>query len=333
MRKECVNKKVIIMLSFLSDLPDLVLVILGFIFLIFGGESVVQGAITIARKMNVSPLLIGFTIVAVGTSLPELAVTLNAVSSNSQDLVDLAVGGVLGSNVANVMLVLGTAAMLGACDKPGVGIKKDAMAVIMASIILLVTVLMGEVTQIIGILMVVALISYYAYSYNYSKKLGLDEELEETWMGENMLLAMMVTILGGAMIVLGAESLIEGSKGIADSFGISESIVGLSVIALGTSLPELAVTMVAALRGHKGVAIGNVLGSNVINILGILGISSAYAGGITVSEEFAGRDIWIVMVTSGLVAIMLLNERKITKTLGVTMVIGYLSYMVLLYTL
>ena len=321
------------MLSFLSDLPDLVLVILGFIFLIFGGESVVQGAITIARKMNVSPLLIGFTIVAVGTSLPELAVTLNAVSSNNQDLVDLAVGGVLGSNVANVMLVLGTAAMLGACDKPGVGIKKDAMAVIMASIILLFTVLMGEVTQIIGILMVIALISYYAYSYNYSKKLGLDEELEETWMGENMLLAMMVTILGGAMIVLGAESLIEGSKGIADSFGISESIVGLSVIALGTSLPELAVTMVAALRGHKGVAIGNVLGSNVINILGILGISSAYAGGIIVSEEFAGRDIWIVMVTSGLVAIMLLNERKITKTLGVTMVIGYLSYMVLLYTL
>ena len=321
------------MLSFLSDLPDLVLVILGFIFLIFGGESVVQGAITIARKMNVSPLLIGFTIVAVGTSLPELAVTLNAVSSNSEDLVNLAVGGVLGSNVANVMLVLGTAAMLGACDKPGVGIKKDAMAVIMASIILLFTVLMGEVTQIIGILMVIALISYYAYSYNYSKKLGLDEELEETWMGENMLLAMIVTILGGAMIVLGAELLIEGSKGIADSFGISESIVGLSVIALGTSLPELAVTMVAALRGHKGVAIGNVLGSNVINILGILGISSAYAGGIIVSEEFAGRDIWIVMITSGLVAIMLLNERKITKTLGVTMVIGYLSYMVLLYTL
>ena len=321
------------MMNFLTDLPDLVLVILGFIFLIFGGESVVQGAITIARKMNVSPLLIGFTIVAVGTSLPELAVTLNAVSSNSQDLVDLAVGGVLGSNVANVMLVLGTAAMLGACDKPGVGIKKDAMAVIMASIILLFTVLMGEVTQIIGILMVIALISYYAYSYNYSKKLGLDEELEETWMGENMLLAMIVTILGGAMIVLGAELLIEGSKGIADSFGISESIVGLSVIALGTSLPELAVTMVAALRGHKGVAIGNVLGSNVINILGILGISSAYAGGIIVSEEFAGRDIWIVMITSGLVAIMLLNERKITKTLGVTMVIGYLSYMVLLYTL
>ena len=321
------------MMNFLLSLPDLVLVILGFIFLIFGGESVVQGAITIARKMNVSPLLIGFTIVAVGTSLPELAVTINAVSSNSQELVDLAVGGVLGSNVANVMLVLGTAAMLGACEKPGVEIKKDAIAVIMASIILLVTVVMGEITQIVGILMIIALISYYIYSYNYSKKLGLDEELEETWMGENLLLAMIITILGGAMIVLGAELLIEGSVGIADSFGISESIVGLSVIALGTSLPELAVTMIAALRGHKGVAIGNVLGSNVINILGILGISSAYAGGILVSEEFAGRDIWVVLVTSGLVAAMLLNERKITKTLGVIMVIGYLSYMTLLYTI
>tara|TARA_B100000427_G_C15519762_1_gene599766 strand:- start:2116 stop:3081 length:966 start_codon:yes stop_codon:yes gene_type:complete len=321
------------MMNFLLSLPDLVLVILGFIFLIFGGESVVQGAITIARKMNVSPLLIGFTIVAVGTSLPELAVAINAVSSNSQELVDLAVGGVLGSNVANVMLVLGTAAMLGACDKPGIEIKKDAIAVIMASIILLLTVMRGEITQIVGILMIIALITYYVYSYNYSKKLGLDEELEETWMGENFLLAMIITILGGAMIVLGAELLIEGSVGIADSFGISESIVGLSVIALGTSLPELAVTMIAALRGHKGVAIGNVLGSNVINILGILGISSAYAGGILVSEDFAGRDIWVVLVTSGLIAAMLLNERKITKTLGAVMVIGYLSYMTLLYTI
>ena len=314
-------------------LPDIILVVLGFIFLIFGGESVVQGAITIARKMNVSPLLIGFTIVAVGTSLPELAVTINAVSSNNQDLVDLAVGGVLGSNVANIMLVLGTAAMLGACDKPGIGIKKDALAVIIASIILLVTVIIGEITQIIGILMILALISYYFYSYNYSKKLGLDEELEETWMGDNLLLATMITILGGVMIVLGAEFLIKGSVGIADSFGISESIVGLSVIALGTSLPELAVTIIAALRGHKGVAIGNVLGSNVINILGILGVSSAYAGGIIVSEEFAARDIWVVIVTSGLVATMLLNERKITKSLGVSMVIGYLTYMTLLYTM
>ena len=320
------------MLEFMFSLPDLVLVILGFILLITGGESVVQGAITLAKKMNVSPLLIGFTIVAVGTSLPELAVTIKAVSSNNQQLVDLAVGGVLGSNVANIMLVLGTAAMLGACEDPGLGIKKDAVAVILASIVLLIAVMMGEISGIFGIAMLVSLILFYAYSYIYSKKLGLEDELDDTWIGENMILAMGVTIFGGLMIFFGAELLIEGATGIATSMGISETIVGLSIIALGTSLPELAVTIIAALRGHKGVAIGNVLGSNVINILGILGVVSTYAGGILISEEFAGRDIWVVMVTSGLVAAMLLDNRRIGKRVGLVMVIGYLLYMAFLYS-
>ncbi|MDE0954044.1 MAG: hypothetical protein OR994_05155, partial [Candidatus Poseidoniales archaeon] len=236
------------MLGFLLSLPDLILVILGFIFLIAGGESVVQGAITLARKMKVSPLLIGFTIVAVGTSLPELAVTIKAVSSNNQQLVDLAVGGVLGSNVANIMLLLGTAAMLGACDEPGLGIKKDAIAVIVASIILLITVILGEISTFIGFMMIISLALFYIYSYNYSKKLDLGEELDETWIGENMILAITVTIFGGLLIYFGAEFLIEGATGIADSMGISETIVGLSVVALGTSLPELAVTIIAALR-------------------------------------------------------------------------------------
>ena len=319
------------MLEFMFSLPDLVLVILGFILLITGGESVVQGAITLAKKMNVSPLLIGFTIVAVGTSLPELAVTIKAVSSNNQQLVDLAVGGVLGSNVANIMLVLGTAAMLGACEDPGLGIKKDAVAVILASIVLLIAVMMGEISEILGIAMLISLILFYAYSYIYSKKLGLEDELDDTWIGENMILAMGVTIFGGLMIFFGAELLIEGATGIATSMGISETIVGLSIIALGTSLPELAVTIIAALRGHKGVAIGNVLGSNVINILGILGVASTYAGGILISDEFAGRDIWVVMITSGLVAAMLLGEKKISKNIGLTMVIGYLLYIAYLY--
>ena len=313
-------------------LPDTVLVILGFILLIVGGESVVQGAITVAKKMNVSPLLIGFTIVAVGTSLPELAVTIKAVSSNNQQLVDLAVGGVLGSNVANIMLVLGTAAMLGACEDPGLGIKKDAIAVVIASIILLITVMMGEISEIVGIAMLISLALFYAYSYIYSKKLGLEDELDETWIGENMVVAMGVMTFGGIMIFTGAELLIEGSTGIATSMGISETIVGLSIIALGTSLPELAVTIIAALRGHKGVAIGNILGSNVINILGILGVGSTYAGGILISNEFAGRDIWVVLITSGLVAVMLLGEKQIGKKIGLTMVIGYLLYMVFLYS-
>jgi len=321
------------MFDSILDLPDLILVLLGFFLLVSGGESMVQGAITLARRVNVSPLLIGFTIVAVGTSLPELAVTIKAVSSNSEELVDLAVGGVLGSNVANIMLVLGTAAMLGACDEQGLGIKKDAVAVMVASVILLITVMLGEISRLIGTLMLLSLIFYYIYSYKYSKKLGIDEEIDETWIGENIILAMIITVIGGIMIFLGAEFLIEGSTGLANSMGVPETIVGLSVIALGTSLPELAVTVVAALRGHEGVAIGNILGSNVINILGILGVSAAYAGLIEISNEFAGRDIWIVLITSGIIAIMLLGERRIGKKMGATMVAGYLFYMIFLYTL
>ena len=144
---------------------------------------------------------------------------------------------------------------------------------------------------------------------------------------------LVLVILGFIFLIFGGESVVQGAITIARKMNVSPLLIGFTIVAIGTSLPELAVTMIAALRGHKGVAIGNVLGSNVINILGILGISSAYAGGILVSEEFAGRDIWVVLVTSGLVAAMLLNERKITKTLGVIMVIGYLSYMTLLYTI
>ena len=143
---------------------------------------------------------------------------------------------------------------------------------------------------------IIALVSYYYYSYNNSKKLGLDEELEETWMGENMLAVFsIVTVLGGVMIVLGAELLIEGSTGIADSFGISESIVGLSVIALGTSLPELAVTVIGGYKRYGRRRCNRKCSRFKCNkYFGILEFPSAYAGGIIVSDIFAARDIWVV---------------------------------------
>jgi cation:H+ antiporter len=311
----------------LESLPDFILIIIGFTFLIAGGEGVVQGAVTFAQRLNVPPLLIGFTIVAIGTSLPELAVALQAVSSGEQELVDLAVGGILGSNVANIMLVLGTAALLGACKDPGTGIRQDAMAVIVATIVLLLTVYIGEIYQIVGIGMVIGLVSYYTYSYKKSMAAGIDVELEDTWVPDNLFFSLVVLIMAGATIFLGSDLLITGATGMATSMGIKQSIIGLSVIALGTSLPELTVTIIAATRGQEGVAIGNVLGSNVINILGILGIASTYAGGIIVAPEFFVRDIWVVVITSGFVAAMLLDERHIGRRVGASMITGYLIYM------
>jgi cation:H+ antiporter len=272
--------------------------------------------------------LVGFTIVAIGTSLPELAVVLEAVNEGTHEI---AVGGVLGSNVANVMLVLGTASLLGAASDPGQGIRRDATAVAVATVILLTAVLIGEIAWQFGVLMLLGLAAYYSYSYRVSKAEGTDVEDSDTWLPDYIMLAVPVTVFGGYMIWTGAEMLVEGATGLAGSYGIRESVIGLSVVALGTSLPELAVTLVAGLRGQGGVAVGNVLGSNVINIMGILGVAATYSGGLIIAPEFAARDIWVVVLTSGFIVAMLLDERHIGKRVGAMMVGGYLAYMAILY--
>lgn len=310
------------------SLSDGALVIVGFVLLMGGGELVVQGAITIANRLRVPPLLIGFTVVAIGTSLPELAVVMEAVEQGAPDI---AVGGVLGSNVANVMLVLGTASMIGAASETGPGIYRDAMAVGIATTILLILVLVGEIVWIAGVFMLAGLTAYYNYSYQTSKTEEGAADEDESWLPDHMMMAMLSTIGGGLLIWNGAIVLIEGATGLAGTFGIKESVVGLSIVALGTSLPELAVTLVAGLRKQGGVAVGNILGSNVINIMGILGIAATLSGGLVIAPEFASRDIWVVVVTSGLIVAMLMDERRIGKRVGVMMVGGYLAYMAMLY--
>lgn len=307
---------------------DPVLVLIGFFLLMTGGEGVVQGAVQIAYRLRVPPLLVGFTIVAIGTSLPELAVAIEAVAQNEPDI---AVGGVLGSNVANVMLVLGTACMLGSGDEAGEGIRRDSVAVILATALLTAFVYYGSIPIEGGAFMLILLVGYYAYAYVSSKGKADAEEPEETWLPDNILLAIFSTIAGGVMIWKGAIFLLDGATGLATTYDIPTAIVGLSLVALGTSLPELAVTLIAAMRNQGGVAVGNVLGSNVMNILGILGTASVIGGGIEIASKFEGRDIWVVILTSSLVAAMLLDDREIGRRVGATMVIGYIAYMSFLY--
>ncbi len=307
---------------------DAVYVLIGFTFLMGGGEGLVQGAIRISGRLQVPPLLIGFTIVAIGTSLPELAVALEAVKQSSPEI---AVGGVIGSNVANVMLVLGTAAVLGVCSDPDQGIKRDSVAVMAATLVLLAIVLIGEASQMVGFSMIIALAGYYWYAYIDATRTGEEVEVGHSWLPDRLDLAVPSCIAGGWMIWIGAEWLVKGATGIAESYGISEAVIGLSMVALGTSLPELAVTLVAGLRGQGGVAIGNVLGSNVINILGILGATAIIGGGLEISSSFAERDVWVVLATSGIIAGMLLGEREIGKGIGSTMIFGYLAYIIILY--
>ena len=306
---------------------DELYIILGFTLLILGAEGFVQGAVSLASRFRVPPLLIGFTIVALGTSLPELAVVLEALNTDGGD--DIAVGGIIGSNISNVMLVLGSAALLGASEYPGKGIRRDAVAVLIASLILVGATLFGSISQFLGVLMIILLISFYVYSYNHAKDHNATPENQDSIVSQKLSLAILVLVGGGIMVWLGAEILMTGVKGVMGKYGISESVVGLTIVALGTSLPEFAVTVISALRGHGGVALGNVLGSNVMNILGILGIASIVSGGIVVSSAY-DNDIWLLLLSSGLVCVMLLNNRGIGKGLGFSMVLGYLAYMTLL---
>jgi cation:H+ antiporter len=261
--------------------------------------------------------------VAVGTSLPELAVAIEAIGNDSPDI---AIGGVLGSNVANVMLVLGTAALLGAKSEGGEDVKRDAIAVIVATAFMAIFVLGGEVPLMGGVIMLVCLLGYYYYTYSRAIAGDDEYEFEDSWLPRKMSVAIPSCILGGAMIWLGARLLVDGSTNIAETFGVSEAVIGLTIVALGTSLPELAVTVVAGLRGQGGVAVGNVLGSNVMNIMGILGIASIIGAGITVDSEF-NRDIIVVIATSGFVVTAFLRGKDFSRNVGSLMILTYLSYM------
>ena len=306
-----------------GTLVDILFVLSGFVFLMGGGESLVQGATRISQNLSVSPLVVGFTVVAVGTSLPELAVAIEAVGNDSPDI---AVGGVLGSNVANVMLVLGAAAMMGAQSEGGEGVKRDSVAVIVATMFMTFFVFSGEVPVAGGLVMLTCLLAYYYYTY--SRAIAEDDEydFEDSWLPSNISVAIPACLLGGGMIWLGAKLLVDGSTSIAETFGVSEAVIGLTIVALGTSLPELAVTVIAGLRGQGGVAVGNVLGSNVMNIMGIIGIASIFGSGITVDSEFT-RDIVVVIATSGFVVTVFLRGKDFSKTVGSLMILTYLSYM------
>jgi len=306
-----------------GTIVDILFILSGFAFLMGGGEALVQGATRISQNLSVSPLVVGFTVVAVGTSLPELAVVIEAISNDSPDI---AVGGVLGSNVANFMLVLGAAAVMGAQSEGGEGVKRDSVAVIVATVFMSVFVFGGEVPMTGGLVMLTCLLAYYYYTY--SRAIAGDDEykFEDSWLPNNMSAAIPACLVGGGVIWLGAILLVDGSTNIAETYGVSEAVIGLTIVALGTSLPELAVTVVAGLRGQGGVALGNVLGSNVMNIMGIIGIASIFGDGIAVDSEFT-RDIVVVIATSGFVVTVFLRGKEISKEVGSLMILTYLSYM------
>lgn len=313
----------------IGGLPDGVLLCMGLILLVFGGEAVVQGSIKIAGHFGMPSFLVGFTLVAIGTSLPELGVVLNALNRGTAESVDLAVGGVVGSNIANVMLVLSIAIILGATSRTDKNLREDAIMLLVATGVILGATLVGEFPAWLG---VVSMISMGAY-FGYILKTREDDSGEEgeSWIPGGMGVASIAFIGGLVLVKYGSDFLIEGGEGVAISIGVPETVIGLTLVAFGTSLPELAVTITASLRGVQGVAIGNLLGSNVANVMAVLSIGSLVSGGIGIANSFIDLDIWILVASSGLVAFSILLGRGLSRPLGGLMLIGYAAYIVHLF--
>lgn len=311
---------------------DGLLVATGLALLFLGGEGLILGTVTIAKKFRLSPLLVSAVVVGFGTSMPEMAVSIDAAMKGSSGI---ALGNVIGSNIANVLLTVGGAALLCPIIVQKEAVRRDVLIMLFSTILLALLVWTNTVGRVAGAVMLIGLISYIAYSFVQDKKnhapcpKTIDEELANK-LKLNIWLASTYTIGGLLLLVYGATLLVEGATNIARLFGLPEAVIGLTVVAIGTSLPELATSVVAAYRKKVDLIIGNILGSNVFNILFTLGLT-ALISPISLTSEVAINAVWVMVLSSVGLSILLMREIKISRILGFVMLFAYLTYSIQLY--
>jgi cation:H+ antiporter len=280
-----------------------VLLAVGFLALIAGGEVLVRGASGLARTLGLSPLVIGLTVVSFATSAPELAVTLDASLSGRPGL---AVGNVVGSNIVNVLLVLGFSALFLPLAVRSAVTKRDVPVMIALSMLLLVLALDGSVSQLDGAVLGLLLLAYVAYSVRAGRRQHkVDRPDEESGAGDGEKAShrpwidALLVLAGVALLVVGARSLVTSATDIASALGLSELIIGLTVVAIGTSLPELATSVIAAVRGERELAVGNVVGSNIFNIGAVMGVVAAVSpGGVPVEPSAVNFDLPVMVAVA-----------------------------------
>lgn len=296
----------------------------GFVLLVAGGEALVRGAVSIAARMGVSPLLIGLTLVGFGTSTPELFTSLQAAFDG---LPGIAVGNVVGSNISNILLILGVAAIIAPLAVARAGFGRDGTALAVATLLCVGILLYGELDRWLGGVLIAALASYLVWAYLTDDTSAPDPaEIGDTIpVAGPIWLALPLAVGGIAVTILGAGLAVDAAVAIALLWGLSETVVGLTIVAVGTSLPELVTSVMAALRHQSAIAFGNVVGSNIYNILGILGVT-ALVKPIAVPEQIAQVDVWVMAgATVALIAGVLLWQR-IGRATGLAFIAAYAGY-------
>ena len=303
----------------------IVLFIAGIILLVFGADLLVRGAASLAASLGVSPLIIGLTIVAIGTSSPEIAVSLQA-AFNAQGAIVL--GNIIGSNIANIMLILGMAAMFGPLPVDRAIFRRDLPVMIGASLLTFLLTLDRTLSRIDGIIMLLCLTAYLWVMWPRNEH---HDALHQSHLPQRRLRALLLQlamVVGGlALLIVGARWLVDGAVTFATWFGVSELIIGLTIVAVGTSLPEIATSVIAGLRGERDIAVGNVVGSNVLNLLLVLGTTIVVSPQpIAVPEVTIALDL-PVMVGAALICLPIFFTRRIvSRREGSLLLVYYLSY-------
>ena len=302
-----------------KDIPMLDWIYLagGLVALFVGGEALVRGAVGIARKLTIPPLLIGLTVVGFGTSTPELLVSVSAALSGSPDI---AIGNIVGSNIGNILLIVGLTALIWPIKITGATLSRDAAIMVAAALVLVPVFWLGQIGRPAGAVLVTGLIGFLLWAYLHPGESGADDDtpMLPAWQS-----ALWVA-LGLAGLMIGAQFLVDGAVNIARGYGISEAFIGLTIVAVGTSLPELATSLIAALRRQSEIAIGNIIGSNIFNVLGILGVTALIAP-IPVADRFLSFDLPI-MIAATLLLAALLRGAQIGRSLGAGLLLAYAAY-------
>lgn len=315
-------------------LKAIILLVIGFLLLMKGADYFVDGASAIAKKLRISSIVIGLTIVAFGTSAPELAVSLGAALKGSNDI---AIGNVVGSNIFNTLVVLGASAAITPVMVKKDIIKRDyplsMIVAILLGILSMDTILGKADNMMIGRLDgVVLLVLFVCFVVNTIRS-GLKErnaDVDETLESVNMPLwkSILIIVVGLAGIIIGGDLSVESAKEIARAFGMSEALIGLTIVAFGTSLPELVTSIVAARKGENDIAVGNVVGSNIFNILLILGLSATILP-MNMSNTYL-YDILMLIIVTVVTYIPIAKTKKVNRGVGVAMVVTYLLYTIYL---
>ncbi|MDC0899198.1 calcium/sodium antiporter [Candidatus Pelagibacter sp.] len=304
---------------------DFIVIPLSLFLLYIGGEGVLKGVLVIARKFKLSNILVSAVIIGFGTSLAELTVSVEAVLIGSPNI---ALGNIIGSNIANILLVTAIAALITPIMLKNLKINRDIFVMIVASLLLLLFKFIDWLNFYSGVIFLLILFSYISYSYFQDQKGNSDKE--ENLENFSLIKAIIYSVIGLATLLLGGWLLVNSSIKIAQSYGISEAVIGLTIVAVGTAIPELTTTIIASIKKHNDLVIGNILGSNIFNILGILGVTLLIEN-IPVTDEMMKKGIWEMIAATLFFIIILRFAKSISKLIASFMLTSYAIYIVYLF--